>query len=119
MVRGVTAIAQGDQVGWIIASPSGLRDQMMNVGFATGARFAARCATVRVASEHYGANGTPLLELCFGRRGGVRAQMDQRLPANHGWKWQRGESVALTCRLARNRRVTRERRGLSRDSGWL
>ena len=97
MVRGVTAIAQGDQVGWIIASPSGLGDQMMNVGFATGARFAARCATVRVASEHDGANGAPLLEFCFGRLGSLDVQWgNQRLLERTMGEQAARRSMALT-----------------------
>lgn len=67
MVRGVTAVAECDQVGRVIDPTGGTRNQMMNVGFALGARFAARFAHVRVASENDGANSAPLLELLLGR----------------------------------------------------
>ena len=67
MVRGVTAIAQCDQVGRVIDPTGGTGNQMMNVGFALGACFAASSASVRVASENDGANGAPLLKLCLGR----------------------------------------------------
>ena len=68
MVRSVTAIAQCDQVGRVIDPTGGTGNQMMNVGFALGACFAARSANVRVASENDGANGAPLLKLRLGRR---------------------------------------------------
>jgi len=68
MVRSVTAIAQCDQVRRVIDPTGGTGNQMMNVGFALGACFAARSANVRVASENDGANGAPLLKLRLGRR---------------------------------------------------
>ncbi len=68
MVRSVTAIAQCDQVGRVIDPTGGTGNQMMNVGFALGACFAAGSANVRVASENDGANGAPLLKLRLGRR---------------------------------------------------
>ena len=67
MVRSVTAIAQCDQVGGVIDPTGGTGNQMMNVGFALGACFAARSANVGVASENDGANGAPLLKR-LGRR---------------------------------------------------
>ena len=67
MVRGVTAIAQCDQVGGVIDPTGGTGNQMMNVGFALGACFAASSANVRIASENDSANGAPLFKLRLGR----------------------------------------------------
>ena len=55
MMHSVTAIAQCDQVGRVIVPTGGTGNQMMSVGFALGACFAARSANVRVASENDGA----------------------------------------------------------------
>ena len=66
MVRSVTAIAQSDQVGGVIDPTGGTGNQMMNVGFALGAGFAACSANVLVACENDGANGAPLLKLRLG-----------------------------------------------------
>src|SRR5688500_9712094 len=68
MVRGVTAIAQRNQVGRFVYSAGGTRDQVVIVSFAPGAFFAASSARVRVSSENDGANGAPLLKRRLGRR---------------------------------------------------
>jgi len=80
MVRGVTAIAQCDQVRRVIDPTGATGNQMMNVGFALGASFAASFANVRVASENDGANGAPLLELRLGR--GTRVAYSRESTAN-------------------------------------
>jgi hypothetical protein len=61
MMRRMTAIAQCDQVGGVIDPTGGMGNQMMNIGFALGACFAASSANVRIASENDGANTAPLL----------------------------------------------------------
>ena len=68
MVRGVTAIAQRDQIGGVIGPTSSTGNQMVDVCFALGACFATSSANVGIASENDGANGAPLLELCLGRQ---------------------------------------------------
>src|SRR5260221_12999233 len=84
MVRSVTAIAQCDQVGRVIDPTGGTGNQMMNVGFALGACFAARSANVRVASENDGANGAPLLKLRSGRRKRHSVQLGEIEPKGYG-----------------------------------
>ena len=80
MVRSVTAIAQCDQVGGVIDPTGGTGNQMMNVGFALGACFAASSANVRVASENDSANGAPLLKLRLGRRKRHSVQLGNLVP---------------------------------------
>jgi hypothetical protein len=67
MVRGVTAVAQGDQVRGVIDSTGSTGNQVVDVGFAPLAFLSASPAHVCVAREYYGANGTPSLKLCLGR----------------------------------------------------
>jgi hypothetical protein len=81
MVRGVTAIAQGDQVGRLIDPAGGTGNQMMDVGLASRACGTARPANVRVAKENDGANRPPLLGLRLSRRKGHSIQsVNARLP---------------------------------------
>jgi hypothetical protein len=65
MVRGVTAIAQCDQIGRVIDPAGGTRNQMVDVGFSLRAWLSASSAGVQVASENDGANGAPVLKLCL------------------------------------------------------
>ena len=65
MVRGVTAVAQRDQVSRIIDPTAGTGNQVVNVGFAPGAFFTTSSTNVRIASENDGANGSPLVGLCL------------------------------------------------------
>ena len=68
MMRGVTPVAECDQVARIIDASRGAGNQMMNVGFAARAFLAALSASVRVTRENDGASGAPLLRLYLGRR---------------------------------------------------
>ena len=68
MVRGMTAVAQRDQVGRVVSPAVGTGNQMMNVSFALRAWLTAISAGVRVSRENDSANGAPLLELPLGRR---------------------------------------------------
>jgi hypothetical protein len=68
MVRGVTAIAQGDQVGGVVGSAGSARNQVMDVGFALGALLPTRSACMRVASEDDGANRGAIAPGLFGQR---------------------------------------------------
>jgi hypothetical protein len=67
MAGGVTAIAQSDQIRWVIPAPSGTRNQMVNVRFAFGAEFAAASASPVVASEHDRPHLAPMLFSRIGR----------------------------------------------------
>ena len=66
MARGVATIAQCDQIRWVIHAASGTRNQMVNVGFTFGAKFAAPLTAPAVARENDGPNIAPML---FGRVG--------------------------------------------------
>jgi hypothetical protein len=81
MVRGVTAVAQGDQVGRVIHSTAGTGNQMMDVGLAVRAWITARPADVRIANENDAADLAPLLGLRLSRREGHSVQLgNSRLP---------------------------------------
>jgi hypothetical protein len=67
MAGGVTAIAQSDQIRWVIHAPSGTRNQMVNVRFAFGAEFAAASASPVVASENDRPHLAPMLFSRIGR----------------------------------------------------
>jgi hypothetical protein len=70
MVSGMAAITQCDQVGRVIDPTGGTGNQVVNISFPLGAFLAASPASIRVASKNDGANGAPVLKLCFRRREG-------------------------------------------------
>lgn len=100
VVRGVTAIAQGDQIGRVIDAAGGAGHQMVNVGFAVRAWFAASSASMRIASENDSAHGAPVLKLSLGRRKRHSVQLGKpRLLGRLTGGAKRGESMATTCGL--------------------
>lgn len=63
VVRGMTAIAERNQVRRLIRSTGGPRNEVMDVGFAPRAGLAARPAGMVVSGKHHSADGVPLLVL--------------------------------------------------------
>jgi hypothetical protein len=61
MPRGMTAVAQCDQIRRFIRASSGTRNQMMNVRFPCEAELTAFLTTPVVAREHDGPHRTPML----------------------------------------------------------
>jgi hypothetical protein len=67
MASGVAAIAQGDQIRWIIHAPRGTWNQMVNVRFTFGAEFAAAFTAPIIASENDRPYVAPMLFSRLGR----------------------------------------------------